>query len=214
MDDNLELLIIFDEVGKGMDDNDELETVDIVLVDERLGIVFFTRVVDIIMLKVCVKLLILTDDLNITDGDEVITERGVLGMTNGCDSLIKYIRDVGVMMDVSNWKNDETERGVVEIKDVIDDCDSKDVISEGVSDLINVIDTTGEGVMMDDFDRDDGVLKTKRDVLELINVSDKINEGIIIDDSKREIDDELEIDVVETINVFDSLIKDMLYDIM
>ena len=66
--------------------------------------------------------------------------------------------------------------------------------------------------MMDDFDRDDGILKTKRGVLELINVSDKINEGI--DGSKRDTEgDKLEIDVVEMINVFDSLIKDMSYDI-
>ena len=214
MDDNVELLIIFDEVGKGMDDNDELKTIDIALVDERLVLVSFMSVVDIITLKVCVKLLMLMDDLNIIDGDEdgAITERGVPGMINICDSLIKDTTDVGVMMDDSNWENDETERGVVEIKDVIDDCDSKDVIIEGVSDLINGIDTTGEGVMMDDFDRDDGILKTERGVLELINVSDKINEGI--DGSKRDMEgDELEIDVVETINVFDSLIKDMSYDI-
>ena len=264
MDDNVELLIIFDEVGKGMDDNDELKTVDIVLVDERLVLVSFMRVVDIITLKVCAKLLMLMDDLSIIDGDEdgVITERGVPGMINICDSLIKDTTDEGVMMDDSNWENDETERGVVEIKDVIDDCDSKDVIIEGVSDLINGIDTTGEGVMMDDsnwendetergvveikdeiddcdskgviiegvsdlindidttgegvmmddFDRDDGILKTERGVLELTNVSDKINEGI--DGSKRDTEgDKLEIDVVEMINVFDFLIKDMSYDI-
>ena len=41
-----------------------------------------------------------------------------------------------------------------------------------------------------------------------------INEEIIIDDSKRDMEgDELEINVVEMINVFDSLIEDMSYDI-
>ena len=136
-------------------------------------------------------------------------------MINDCDSLIENTTDVGIMIDDSNWENDETERGVVIIKDVIDDCDSKEVISDGVSDLINVFDTTGEGVMMDDFDRDSGILKTERSVLELINVSDMINEGIIIDDSERDMrGDKLEIDVVETIDVFDSLIKDISYDIM
>lgn len=218
VDDNLNFLRAFDEVGKGMDNNDEFKTVDIVVVDETLVLVAFTRVVNVITLKIDVGLLMLVDDLNIIDGDEdeVMTERGVLGIINDCDSEIKETTDVGVMMDDFNWKNDETERGVVEIKGVIDDCDPKDVINEVVTicDFINVIDTTGEGVMMDEFDRGDGVLKTESWILVFINLSDMINEEIIIDDSKRDMEgDELGINVVEMINVFDSLIEDMPYDI-
>ena len=144
-----------------MNNNDELKTVDMVLVVETLVLVSF----NVVTLKIYVGLLMLMDDLNLIDGDEdeVITERGVLGIINDCDSEIKETTDAGVMMDDFNWKNDETERGVVEIKGVIDDCDSKDVISEVVTmcDLINVIDTTGEGVIMDEFDRGDCVLKTE-----------------------------------------------------
>ena len=218
VDDNLNFLRVFDAVGKGMDNNDELKTVDIVVVDETPVLVSFTRVVNVTTLITYVGLLMLVDDLNIIDGDEdeVMTERGVLGIINDCDSEIKETIDVKGMMDDFNWKNDETERGVIEIKGVIDDCDSKDVISEVVTmcDLLNVIDTTGEGVMMDEFDRGDGVLKTESWILVFINLSDMINEEIIIDDSKRDMEgDELKINVVEMINVFDSLIEDMPYDI-
>ena len=57
MDDNLELLRIFDEVGKEMDDNDELKIVNTVLVDKRLVLV-----VNAITSKVCVELLMLMND--------------------------------------------------------------------------------------------------------------------------------------------------------